>query len=213
MITQFKDMWKGQLVFVFGSGKSLDYINPRMFDGQPCVATNRVGKTFGLKEYFTVTHHYEAGEFYPALGIDQPIITPDRDTTKLEMSPLGDKNNVFRYKASRQYFSNFNVQQHWPRDHDTLVVGSTGLHSAMHFAQFAGASTIILVGADTGRLDGETNFGDYLRSGPETQQSWVAWEQHNRQVADRIRSMGCAVHSLNPFINFGLEGHTFEGGA
>jgi len=213
VITQFRDMWRGETVFVFGSGKSLDYFNPRFFDGKPCVATNRAGFEYGLSNYYTVTHHFEAGEVYPKLGISGPIITPDRDTTNLESNVHGDRGNVFRYRASRQRFDHFSVEHHWPRDHDTLVVGSTGLHSAMHFAQFAGASTIILVGADTGRLDGETNFANYLRNAKETEQSWVAWEKHNREVANKLRSLGCAVYSLSPFINFGLESHKFEGGA
>jgi len=216
VIAHFKNMWAGQPVFVFGSGKSLDYLDANLFDGKPCVTTNHVGQRWGLSGYFVVSHHYEAGERYRQSGEANPIICPDRDTTNLEMAPIPDGDGVFRFAASRQRFAGFAVEHHWPADPDTLVTGSTGLHSAMHFAQYAGASHIILVGADCGRLDDEVNFTNYalndgMFSGP-TQDSWVAWEQHNRQVANKLRSLGCPVYSLNPFINFGLEGHRFAGG-
>jgi hypothetical protein len=215
VITQFQGMWAGRPVFVFGSGKSLDYLDPKFFDGQLCVTTNHVGQQWGLSDYIIVSHHYEVGDLYRGMGVSNTIVCPDRDTTDLESQRFPDGDNVFRFPASRQRFHNFSVERNWPADHDRLVVGSTGLHTAMHFAQYAGASAVILVGTDCGRLDGEINFVKYplpddTGYGGNTERSWLVWEQHNRQVANKLRSLGCPVYSLNPFINFGLEGHVFD---
>jgi hypothetical protein len=92
------------------------------------------------------------------------------------------------------------------------------VHTSIHFAQWAGASTIILVGLDMGTLDGNVNFGAYLlrphfkgKGTGETDQSWEAWEPHTRGVVAKIRSLGCDVYSLNPFMNWNLEGHVYRG--
>lgn len=218
MITGFKNRYPGQTIYVFGSGKSLDFYSKEFFDDKVCVATNQVGHVYGLKNYVSCGHHYEAGERYRALGMEAPIVTPDRDTTNLGMAPLPDEGNVFRYPASRQHFHRFDVNLHWPQNPDTLVVGSSGLHSAMHLAQYMGAATIVLVGVDLGTMDGHTNFDAYLHRGQvdkvrgaQTEHSWVAWEKHTRDVANKLRELGCQVISLNPFINPNLEGHQYRG--
>jgi hypothetical protein len=218
VITGFKNRYLGQTIYVFGSGKSLDFFPKEFFDDKICVATNEVGHSYGLKNYISCGHHYEAGELYRAIGIEAPIVTPDRDTTKLEMAPLPDGANVFRFPASRQHFHRFDVRIHWPTNPDTLVVGSSGLHSAMHLAHYMGAATIVLVGVDMGTLDGHTNFDAYLQRpvvdkvrGAQTEHSWVAWEQHTRDVANKLRELGSNVISLSPFINPNLEGHEYRG--
>lgn len=217
MINGFKGLFKGRTVYVFGSGASLEYFNPSFFHNKVCVATNRVGVEYGLQNYYTCSHHYEAGEEYPDLGIIGPIICPDRDTTRMDMEPIPDKGNVFRFRASEQHFHRFNVKHHWP-DSDTLLVGSSGLHTSIHFAYWAGAETIILVGVDMGTLNGKVNFAKYLlrphfkhRDTGQTEQSWVDWEPHTRAVVAKIRSLGCNVYSLNPFMNWNLEGHVYRG--
>lgn len=218
MIEGFRGRFVGKTVYVFGSGSSLEYFRPQFFDDKICVATNRVGVEYGLKNYYTCSHHFEAGEEYPDLGITGPIICPDRDTTQMNKLPLADTKNVFRYVASRQHFENFDTDSHWPESDDTLVVGSSSLHTSLHFAQWAGASTIVLVAADMGTLDGNTNFASYLlrphfkhRDTGETDQSWADWEPHTRAVVAKIRSLGCELYSLNPFMNWNLEGHMYRG--
>lgn len=37
------------------------------------------------------------------------------------------------------------------------------------------------------------------------------WERTLGEVANQLRSEGVSVMSLNPFVNFALEGHTFHG--
>jgi hypothetical protein len=218
-IKQFKNLYAGEEIYVFGSGASLDYFNPSYFDSKICIATNRVGFEYGLKYYWVSGHHYEGGEYYRTLGCTAPMILPDRDINNLSMNPIDDNDGVFRFPASQQHYENFSVDEHFPKEDDRLVVGSTGFHTSLHLAQYMGAATIIIVGLDQGLLDGETNFKKYKdrphlpdRIEPGiTEHSFSVWELHTRDMVNKIRSLGCNVFSLNPFMNWNLEGHHFSG--
>jgi hypothetical protein len=77
----------------------------------------------------------------------------------------------------------------------------------MHFAAYLGAAHIVLVGADCGLLDNSSNFAGYgIGDNP-----FDVWQRTLTGVADQIRATGTSVHSLNPFVNFALEGHSFHG--
>ena len=81
---------------------------------------------------------------------------------------------------------------------------------------------MILVGADCGLVDGESNYSGYLdergnsKSGDlieNDQLKWFArWDRDLVQVKQKLISVyGCGVYSLNPFVNYNLEGHSFTG--
>lgn len=217
-ILHFKNIYRGSEIYVFGSGASLDHIPPSYFDNKVCIATNRVGFEYGLKKYWVAGHHYESGEYYRQLGCTAPIILPDRDINNLEMPPIPDRDGIFRFPASKQHYDKFSVDLHFPKEQDRLVVGSTGFHTSLHLAQYMGASTIIIVGLDQGKLDGKTNFNNYTkrphlpnRDTGQTENSFVVWEQHTREMVVKIRETGCNVFSLNPFMNWNLEGHIYSG--
>jgi hypothetical protein len=77
----------------------------------------------------------------------------------------------------------------------------------MHFAQYLGARHIILAGADCGTLDDASNFTGYAPG----DNPMNVWESSLRDVANQLRSEGVSVMSLNPFVNFAIEGHKFRG--
>ena len=80
-----------------------------------------------------------------------------------------------------------------------------------------GAKNILLCGHDCGSLDGETNLKGYntkVGHMQGSQHGYLQWlsqiENHTAKVCFKIESeYGCNIHSLNPFINFNLEGHQF----
>jgi hypothetical protein len=37
------------------------------------------------------------------------------------------------------------------------------------------------------------------------------WAEHLPKVANQLRAEGVSVMSLNPFVNFALEGHRYDG--
>ena len=205
----FKGIHRGETLWVLASGASLDYIDPAFFDDKTCVCVNKVGLTLGLREFYTVTHYWLdaiiVGEKHPGL----PIITT-RDclvTTGPEVAPYEPTDaNIYKFATGPQMYGAFDPDLHWPEDPDALVVGPTGLHMTMHFAQYLGAATIILVGADCGHLGGKSNFTGYAVG----DNPMGVWQRTLPGVADQIRKRGTAVHSLNPFVNFALEGTSFH---
>jgi len=65
-----------------------------------------------------------------------------------------------------------------------------------------------MVGADCGTLDGEHRVAGY----PDGDKLWVLYNEHHALMKAWLqREYDVTVYSLNPFINFNLEGHTFKG--
>jgi hypothetical protein len=78
----------------------------------------------------------------------------------------------------------------------------------MHLAAWLGASSIVLVGADCGVLDGKERIEGY----PQGDNPWSIYNHHHKLMKDWLADKyGVGVYSLNPFINLNLEGHRFEG--
>jgi hypothetical protein len=76
-----------------------------------------------------------------------------------------------------------------------------------------GAANIIIVGHDCGLLDGATNFPGY--NAPIASMSFyrnflTEIEPQTLALREKLKEVyGVNIYSLNPFINFGLEGHEY----
>ena len=104
---------------------------------------------------------------------------------------------------------------------DDIVVSWSTLTSAIHMAAYMGAKNIILCGHDCGTIDGEATIKEYYKSATPAQktiQSYVEWvsndiEAHTVALKRRLKEVyGTNVYSLNPFMNFNLEGHEYRSG-
>ena len=111
-----------------------------------------------------------------------------------------------------------------PSASNKLVVSFSTITTAIHLAAFLGAANIVLVGHDCGTLDGHTNVGGYhtpaslsLAWGPHhdaAKTAYTKWLGVIEQDTVRLKTLineaySCNVVSLNPFINFRLEGHSY----
>ena len=83
-----------------------------------------------------------------------------------------------------------------------------------------GAKNIILVGHDCGSIDSECNFNGYHTkqmyeiSFKNEKKDYIQWlkeiENDTIKLKQILKSVfDCNIYSLNPFINFGLEGHVY----
>ena len=122
------------------------------------------------------------------------------------------------------------------RGEPKLVVSSSTITSAIHLAAHMGAAFVVLVGHDCGLLDGQVNYRGYhdasslaivwglnrsvYRGGIRGYERWVTGrlgngidiEADTLALKRLLRSTyGTRVHSLNPFVNWNLEGHVFAG--
>jgi hypothetical protein len=206
----FRDHLAGETVWVLGSGASLDYIPREFWRGKHCVCVNRVGITLGLDRFYTVTHYHRDAMIVANERPDLPVITP-QDDLGASGPEAADREptepNIYRFPTNPQLFGAFDPARDWPTHPDHLVAGPTSLHMTMHFAQYLGAAHLILVGADCGTLGHRSNFTGYsIGDNP-----FPVWQATLTGVADQIRARGTSVHSLNPFVNFALEGVPFRG--
>jgi hypothetical protein len=106
---------------------------------------------------------------------------------------------------------------------EKLVVSYSTITTAMHLAAYMGAKNIVLVGHDCGLLDGKATFGGYYGdmkadspwNNVSEYESWLDQiEGQTLLVRDKIKEIyGCNIVSINPFVNFGLEGHSYQRGS
>lgn len=203
----FANAHRGETVYVLASGPSLNHIDPGFFDDKTVVAVNFIGHELGLRSYYMCSHYHLDAHAIARQVPDIPIIVPEIDQggNKLAEKPP-EYANVYAFPTNEQRYAAFNVDTDWPTEYGSLVVGPTSLHFTMHFAHFLGARYIVLVGADCGTLDGAENRNGHDRG---IGSPWPVWYEQLPRVAGKLRSLGSEVYSLNPFVNFGLEGHRY----
>ena len=101
---------------------------------------------------------------------------------------------------------------------DRLVVSRSTITSGIHLAAYMGAKNIILLGHDCGYLDEDLYEPTYTENDwgcADNYSSAPAWvgsiESNTLRVNEKIKEhYGCNIYSINPFINFGLEGHKYK---
>ena len=220
-LNDFKDLHEHEDVYVLGSGATLDHIDPLFFRDKVVVATNLVADRLGLYDFVTdlycVTHYHQDAKYLSEKYPFFDVLCPLGDQGFAGTPQVSFDDNVTTYPNKVTSFD-FNVDKMWPDDPDAeLIVGSTSMHAAMHFACLLGASTVLMCGADCGLLDGKSNHGDYvsgnLATDVEHQIAWLArWEKHLRSVAAKLREhYGVRIYSINPWVNLQLESHSFVG--
>jgi len=208
-ITEFKNLHKGETIYVFGSGATLNYLAPGFFDDKTCVTTNFAGSVFGLKKYYCFSHYHEDSRKEHAKEQSIAVFTPDKEHgTDGYFIDIMDGIVLFEATQGRPGASFDPHGKDWPTREDSIIVGSSGIHGAMHLAAYMGAKYIVLVGADCGTLGGNHRIDGYV----EGDNHWQLYEMHLRRMKQRLNEVyGCQTYSLNPFINYSLEGTPYRG--
>jgi len=211
-----KDKHPGSTIWVFGSGASVGYLSPRFFDDKICIATNLIAKHFDLHAYYLFTHyHYCVLQNLDNLGM-LAAVTHDVCSSRWHSNPGSIPGEGCVQNESRLIYNTltdptpkgdgFDPYKHAKKDE--IVFGSSSIHGSMHLAAWMGASNIVLVGADCGSIDGEHRVDEY----PPGHQPWDLYNRHLMRMKAWLKeNYSVEVYSLNPFVNFNLEGHKFQG--
>ena len=101
---------------------------------------------------------------------------------------------------------------------DRMVAIRTTLNTCIHIAAYMGAKNIMICGKDEGKINGNLYYRGYVKDKWPDAGNWKGiehWlyltEKNTRMVRDKVREVyDCNIHSLNPFINFKLEGNEYE---
>lgn len=208
-ITELNDCHAGQDIWVIAAGPSAGYIEPCFFDGKVTIGVNRVWNAF-RPDYVVVK---EAQILQEAIDESKAIVIAPQYSCGCV--------NLARNRADGLWYS-FEHEDNGLEQVDLSVIGTDRLvvsfstiTTALHLAAYIGAANIILVGHDCGLLDGQTNFYGYpdpLFLKDERYHDFLRRiEPQSIAVRERLKEVyGCNVYSLNPFLNFGLEGHRYE---
>ena len=225
-IDLLKDRHKGEDVYVVAAGASADHIDPKFFEGKTTIGVNRVFSRFDctyavFKEFGGVEYEREL------LETGAKPITSKWDAGGIRQGNM--RQNTMVFKRPEYYF-----YDHLENGRDVvdlsvvapgsekIVVSHSTITSAMHLAAYMGAKNIILVGHDCGLIDGKATFDGYYKdmsvSPWKSVDEYAAWldkiEAQSTAVKSKIgETFGAPVHSLNPFINYNLEGRRYYRGA
>lgn len=220
LITQLQDKHIDEDVYIIASGASMDHIDPSFFEGKVTIGINQVYKKFKC----TYLVRKEVKFIKPSLDTGSVVIVSEFDSGNLNS---GDhKLNTNKVQHQNLYYF-----EHLDNLHDQvdvsviesksnkMVVSYSTITTAMHIAAYMGAYNIILCGHDAGVLDGKMNFSGYTDKIEDT--PWQNWNQYRNwlkviegqtlKVKKALEdTYGVNIVSINPFINFGLEGHRYE---
>jgi hypothetical protein len=202
----YRNKYFGETAWVLGSGKTLDFVPNGFFSDKLVVATNltfrdRVGEGFACSNYWMRKD-----------DLVLPTVMPEKVQVPADISMVKEDSPLAIYVPTiTQKYSGFNPENDWPED-GTFVVGPSSLHLSLHWAVWLGVQHIVLVGADCGFIDEQNNFDNYYdpHSATVAHAHHALWESVLIGMANKIRGLGVSVHSLNPWVTFGLEGHRWS---
>jgi hypothetical protein len=208
MLDKFRGKHAGETIWVLGSGKTLDFVPSNFWSDKTVVATNHsyIGR---IKRGYVASNHWcndVPNELWFVTTETEQV--PDQD--KAKMKP--ERDNTIFVPSIEQKYDRFSPTNDWP-EFGRFVVGPTSLHLSMHWAVWLGAKHIVLVGADCGVIDGVNNASGYYNDADAAtcrpQAHHKLWERTLVEMAEKIRTFGVSVHSLNPWVSFNLEGHSW----
>lgn len=219
-LQEFKNKHNSDDIYVIASGKSADYIDPSFFNDKITIGVNQVYKRFKttylvrkeakiletvVKENHTTTHFVSIGH---CGGIGNKLNLQIVNNKKLyKIAPI----------CCFQHNKNTNTGPVVLPKEGQLVCTFSTITTAIHLAAYMGAANIILLGHDCGSLDGQANFKGYHTKKTMMQPNVNGYKNWLKQIENQTLELkkilkkkhGCNIYSLNPFINFGLEGHKY----
>jgi hypothetical protein len=209
-LEDLRNRHSGETIWVLGSGSSVNFLNPTFFDDKVVVAANFAARTFGCRaDYVFSNYHADVLKMVKEQSIFVTLAKHYK-TKQNYPEPKPDKVVLIEHDFYDPPGAQWNpLTTHRPAP-GSLVFGSSSIHGAIHLAAHLGASTIVLVGADCGVIDGQINVAGYPE--PTQHESFAVWNAHTILLKQWLReNYGVNVYSLNPFTNLNLEGHTFSG--
>ena len=219
---ELKNKHKNRDIWVIGSGASMGFVDKSFFENKITIGPCQVWK------YFNITYNLHKHQQFIKEAYDngQVVIASKHDCGDVE-HPLNEEKGIhyiFTHKKGRfgeletNFIENLNAVG---KDEDIFVSYST-ITSCIHMAAYMGASNIIICGHDCGWIDKKSHMFDYgkrliefygtIQKFNEYHNMWFERvDNDSRRLRDKLKEVyRCNIYSLNPFLNFGLEGHIYD---
>lgn len=216
-LISLKDKHKGEDIYVFGSGPSCDFIDSSFVENKITVGTNQTWKKYNTNYLVRKEHKLLQETLDNFKGITL-VSLGNRGELPLiiKLDEFKNKENLCIYKHLQLNCSKVNFGAFEREDY--LTVSYSTITTSIHFAHYLGAKNIFLVGVDHGTLDSKATFDGYYDDVKQTEQkdwnSYKRWlkglDKDTIAMKNKLHSLGVNVYSINPFINFNLEGHKYE---
>lgn len=204
-IRALKGTYIGKDIYILASGKSMDFFDPHEFDGRITVGVNQVHRKFPCT--YVVSHHSQDCQEVIDAGL--LLVVAEYECGQYKWGHNAFNGHYYTYKhADNQQTRGIDLAA--LDTDDSLAISASTVADAIHFAYHLGAGTIWLVGADHGRIDKEMNFEGYNSNESTNPAHLPLTEPLIIRLVNEIRKRGTPVHSCNPWINFGLEGHRYS---
>lgn len=224
-ISELKNQFKGNNVYVIGSGKSIDFYPDGFFEDKLTLGINKVWKYFNV-DYSVFTHK---NILFEAVEAKQKCLVSDFDIGENSKTPNHAENYLnagcWIYPVNEYSFSS-NLMK--AEDGETIVTGQTTAIPTIHLAAYMGAKNIFLCGIDGVYINGEYNFTRYIKDqrnyflnqlDVERQEQWK--NEYNRFAKTSMIEMialrtklkqiyGCNIMSLSPFVSMRADGNLVE---
>jgi hypothetical protein len=214
-ISRLKNIHSGSDIYVIASGKSLDFFPISFFENKITVGINQIFK----KMPTTYLVYKDPKLLSLAVNTKSRVLVSRHmfGNTNSPLNPIPEKENVFVYEHNR---NNPSGKIDYSDIANKLIVSRSTITTGIHAAAYLGAKNIILVAHDCGKINNQMNFNNY-QSGLENT-PWKDWDQYVawlNQIEDQTIEVKkelssfykCNIVSLNPFINYNLEGNSFSG--
>ncbi len=218
-IRKLKNLHQGKDIWCIAAGSSMDFIDPSFFDGKVVIGQNQVYKKYPCT-YVLMKDLLEQPRFPRSIKEIEKLNIP-LIYSKYHAGHYSAGLNTTEYKNSYVYDHADNrsdLQEHLNViGTDKMAAKRSSITSIMNIAAYMGAKNIIICGVDCGTINGNTYFKGYTekdwRSGPNNPgiKNWLsATDSLNTAIRDKIcKEYNCNIYSLNPFMNFKLDGHEF----
>ncbi len=208
-IGELKDIYSGYDIYVVASGASAGFIDPSFFNNKLAIGVNEVWKRFANMDYVV---RKESKWMSAAIAASRQfgfkLIVSQHNCGMLKYEKNTGADYYFEHLDNGLQDIDLSVV-----GTDKIVVSYSTITSAIHVAAYMGAANIILVGHDCGTLDGNTNIAGYAEAlhGAQFYREFLkVIEPQTVALRDKLKEVySCNVYSLNPFVNFGLEGHEY----
>lgn len=211
----FRNIYLNKDIYIIASGKSIDFIDKSFFNGKITIGINQSYKY--LEPTYLVRKEHEFIDMILKETSDNVIHFISKGNCGGHIKFIDKKYENIKNIVIFDHDNNHHGLNILPNNDNKLVVSFSTITTGIHLAAFMGAKNIILVGHDCGSLNNESNFTNYhtkktmLQENINEYQLWLKEiEEHTIKLKQLLKEKyNCNILSLNPFINFNLEGNKY----
>jgi len=213
---EFKNIHKNEDIWILAAGPSMNYIDPSFYENKITIGVNRICKFFNC-DYVVSKDGRGFSEILSSSDTETKLVLSKHESGNphQNLNTCDRDHHIFEHPAKpgeRPDISCITTKG------DKIVVSYSTITSAVHLAAYMGAKNIVICGHDCGTIDRESTIDNYynekIKPHQGNEENYVKWlsqiENHTALVANELNKVfGCNIHSLNPFLNFHLEGHKY----